>query len=136
MYTERGVDVDRKVDSLGRVTIPKEVRKQLKISDNETVEMSVENGAIVLKPKDKSIVDVRRTTIFNIDEAEIKKLKQKYKPGDKVKCLNMNDDSHLVPLNMEGKVICVDDTGSVHVKWNNGQQLAALMNIDAIEKIN
>ena len=38
----------RRVDSLGRIVIPKEIRKVLKIKENEQVEINVSNDQIVL----------------------------------------------------------------------------------------
>ena len=38
----------RRVDSLGRIVIPKEIRKDLKIKENEQVEINVSNDQIVL----------------------------------------------------------------------------------------
>ncbi len=38
----------RRVDSLGRIVIPKEIRKVLKIKENEQVEINVQDDSIVL----------------------------------------------------------------------------------------
>ena len=38
----------RRVDSLGRIVIPKEIRKVLKIKENEQVEINVSNDSIIL----------------------------------------------------------------------------------------
>ena len=38
----------RRIDNLGRVVIPKEIRKTLKIKENEQVEINVLNDNIVL----------------------------------------------------------------------------------------
>ena len=38
----------RRVDSLGRIVIPKEIRKVLKIKENEQVEINVSNDEIIL----------------------------------------------------------------------------------------
>ena len=40
----------RRVDDLGRVLIPKEIRRQYGITDGFPIEFFLENGAIVLKP--------------------------------------------------------------------------------------
>ena len=39
----------RRVDGLGRIVIPKEIRKVLKIKENEQVEINVDDDSIVLK---------------------------------------------------------------------------------------
>ena len=38
----------RRIDNLGRVVIPKEIRKTLKIKENEQVEINVLDDSIVL----------------------------------------------------------------------------------------
>lgn len=39
----------RKIDMLGRIVIPKEIRKSLKIDSGDDIEMFLDDGAIVLK---------------------------------------------------------------------------------------
>jgi len=129
--------MDRKVDGLGRVTIPKEVRIQVGLdTKSDWVELSVDNGCIILKPKQKTVLDKRRITKYVLDNNKIMELKNKYKPGDRVKLLNMESEYYLVPEGTLGTVDMVDDIGSVHVKWDDGSEVAVL-NItgDAIEKI-
>ena len=46
MYTSGMV---RRIDDLGRIVIPKEIRKKLRIRDGENLEILVENDNIVLK---------------------------------------------------------------------------------------
>ena len=136
MYTERGVGMERMIDAGGRVTIPKTVRTQLDIKDNEFLELTVEDGAIVLRPKPKTIVDLRRATKVHIDQRKVQAIKDKYQKGDRVELINMESAAYLIPRGMKGTVTEVDDLGSVHVKWENGMEVAVL-NIpgDAIEKV-
>lgn len=128
--------MDRIIDSLGRITIPKAVRKQLNIADNDTVELYVEDDAIVLRPKEKNVNDLRRITKVVIDTKKINDIKNKYHKDDLVRLINMESEDNLIPRGMTGKVVTVDDLGSVHVKWENGMELAVL-NIpgDVIEKV-
>lgn len=128
--------MDRKVDGLGRVTIPKEVRKQVGLDDNDFVDLFVEDGKIVLKPKQKTVLDKRRITKYRLDNNKIKNLKETYHKGDRVRLLNMESEYYLVPRGTEGTVELVDDIGSVHVKWDNGLEVAVLdITGDAVEKI-
>jgi AbrB family looped-hinge helix DNA binding protein len=128
--------MDRKIDGLGRVTVPKEVRSQLGLRDNDYMVLSVEDDAIVLRKKRKTITDIRRATKVHIDRARVESLKKTYKKGDKVELVNMESEAYLIPRGMKGKVIEVDDVGSVHIKWENGIE-AAVLDIpgDAIKKI-
>ena len=45
------IKVLRKVDELGRIVIPIDVRKQLGIKEGETLEISIENNKITLNKK-------------------------------------------------------------------------------------
>lgn len=128
--------MDRKVDGLGRVTIPKEVRNQVGIEDNDFVELYVKDGCIILEPKKKTILDKRRITKYKLDTKKIEALKETYKKGDRVRLLNMESDYYLIPRGAEGTVEMVDDIGSIHVKWDNGMEVAVLnVSGEAVEKI-
>lgn len=39
------------IDEKGRITIPKHVRERLDLSPGERIELDVENGSIVVRPK-------------------------------------------------------------------------------------
>ena len=41
--------VVRRIDELGRIVIPKEIRKTLKIKDGESLEIFLEDGNIILR---------------------------------------------------------------------------------------
>lgn len=43
------VGIVRQIDSLGRVLIPKELRRMLDIQTNDSFEMFIEDGAIVMR---------------------------------------------------------------------------------------
>lgn len=40
----------RRIDDLGRVVLPKEMRKAMKIENGDPVDMYLENGVITIKP--------------------------------------------------------------------------------------
>lgn len=49
----------RKIDDLGRITIPKDIRKELELQSGAEIEIELLNKVIYLKPhKDKSITEV------------------------------------------------------------------------------
>lgn len=45
----KATGVVRRVDDLGRIVIPKEIRRNLRIRDGESLEIFVDNNDIVLK---------------------------------------------------------------------------------------
>ena len=45
----KSIGITRRIDDLGRIVIPKEIRKNLKIKENEILEIFIENENIILK---------------------------------------------------------------------------------------
>lgn len=52
--------------------------------------------------------------------------------GARVRCIHMNDP-HPVPEGTEGTVRGVDDLGTLHVRWDNGQGLGLVPGEDRYE---
>ncbi len=65
----------RRVDSLGRIVIPKEIRKVLKIKENEQVEINVSNDSIILNRY--SNIDKYDIALANLISV-IENVKEKY----------------------------------------------------------
>lgn len=64
-------------------------------------------------------------------EATVKELKNKYPHGTRIKLVHMDDDQ-APPSGTLGTVRCVDDTGTVHVNWDNGSNLGVVYGEDTI----
>lgn len=47
----------RRIDELGRVVIPKEIRKVMKIKEGEPLEIFLDNGSVVLKKYRQDVAD-------------------------------------------------------------------------------
>ena len=71
---------------------------------------------------------------MRINEAMVKRIKETYKPGMRVRLLKM-DDIQAPPVGTEGTVRGVDDIGSVMVSWDNGSGLNVVLGEDEIEVI-
>ena len=73
---------------------------------------------------------------FFIDRDRIKRLKENYQAGCRVKLIHMNDpfNSRLFPGEL-GTVVCVDDVGTIHVKWDNGSTLSLIPGEDEWARI-
>ena len=52
----KSTGIVRKVDELGRVVIPIEIRNQLNISERDPIEIYVDNSLIILKKYEESCV--------------------------------------------------------------------------------
>ena len=55
--------MERKIDFLGRITIPKEVRSQLNWDDNDFLEMTISDDSLIFRKLQRQPLDIRRTTI-------------------------------------------------------------------------
>ena len=73
--------------------------------------------------------------MFSIRPEVLKRLREEYTPGTKVELIEMNDPYRDMPSGLKGTVTCVDDTGSIHVSWENGSSLAVIYGVDHIRKI-
>lgn len=62
----------RKVDDLGRIVIPKEIRKNLKISENDTLEIFSDSSSIVIKkPNTACIICGSKKSLVSIKDKMI-----------------------------------------------------------------
>lgn len=67
-------------------------------------------------------------------EACIKRLRHRYPAGCRVVLIKM-DDPMAPPIGTEGTVLCVDDTGSLLVDWDNGSGLNVIYGVDRVKKL-
>jgi hypothetical protein len=72
--------------------------------------------------------------MFGISESTVNYLKETYPVGTRVMCDYM-DDPRGVPSGTKGTVRNVDDMGTVHVSWDNGQGLGLAYGEDSYHKI-
>lgn len=56
----------RRIDDLGRIVIPKEIRRSLAIKEGDPLEISLENNKICLERYQTGNIDVLNTVIENI----------------------------------------------------------------------
>ena len=67
--------------------------------------------------------------------AQVEKVRNEFPKGSRVRLVRMDNEPRNIPVGTEGTVHHVDDTGSIHVHWDNGPTLAVLYGIDECEKI-
>ncbi|NCD07583.1 MAG: DUF4314 domain-containing protein [Spirochaetia bacterium] len=70
----------------------------------------------------------------NINKNQLQQLRKQYPIGCVVKLISM-DDSFAPKIGTLGKVIYVDDTGTIHVNWTNESTLGVVFGVDKIEKV-
>ena len=68
------------------------------------------------------------------NEAMLARLKKQYPEGTRIRLLHMNDP-HAVSQGTLGTVYGIDDTGSLLVRWDNGQGLNVLYGVDRVERV-
>ena len=70
------------------------------------------------------------------DREEVARIKKRYPTGCRVELTYMNDpfNSRLFPGEF-GTVVCVDDLGTIHVKWDNGSTLGVIPGEDSCVRI-
>lgn len=101
----KSTGIVRRLDDLGRIVIPKEIRKSLKFMEGDALELFVENNSLILKKYDNSdeisqncanwvnnnkekiisVSMVNNTTIcvFKTDNGELKSASATYNHSDK-----------------------------------------------------
>ena len=67
-------------------------------------------------------------------ERMAKMYKEMYPKGTRIELISM-EDSQAVPSGTKGTVVCVDDMGTIHMKWDNGRTLGLIPNVDSFKKI-
>ncbi len=63
------------------------------------------------------------------------RIKKNYPPGTRIKLDHMDDPYAPIPPGTKGTVICVDDIGQIHMRWDNGSGLALIPGEDSFHKI-
>ena len=61
--------------------------------------------------------------------------KEMYPKGTRIELIDMDDPYAPVPSGTKGTVVCVDDMGQIHMKWDNGRTLALVPSVDEFKTI-
>ncbi|WP_022761896.1 DUF4314 domain-containing protein [Butyrivibrio sp. AD3002] len=65
----------------------------------------------------------------------VKRIKEEYPEGTRVELVHMDDPYTKISEGTRGTVQVVDDTGTIHVKWDNGSSLGIVYGEDSCRKI-
>lgn len=65
---------------------------------------------------------------------KVKMYKEMYPQGTRIELLHMVD-VQAIPCGTKGTVVCVDDMGTIHMKWDNGRTLGLIPEEDNFRKI-
>lgn len=69
------------------------------------------------------------------NSASVESLRLHYPAGTRVALVVMNDPYSTLVVGDEGSVVYVDDTGTIHVQWDNGSNLGAVYGVDLVRKL-
>ena len=70
-----------------------------------------------------------------IKKEQLEALRERYPQGCRVELIKMDDPYREMPPGLKGVVTGVDDSGSIHVNWQNGSSLAVVFGEDECRKI-
>ena len=65
---------------------------------------------------------------------QVEEMRMRYPKGTRIELEKM-DDVQAPPIGTKGTVLCVDDTGSIMVSWDNGSHLNVIYGEDQVRKI-
>ena len=65
----------------------------------------------------------------------VERIKKEYPSGTRVELISMCDPYADMPSGTKGTVTGVDDTGTIHVHWDNGHSLGVVYGEDSCRKI-
>ena len=65
---------------------------------------------------------------------QVNMYKGMYPKGTRIELIHM-EDVQAVPSGTKGTVVCVDDMGTIHMKWDNGRTLGLIPEADSFRVI-
>ena len=72
---------------------------------------------------------------YIVKKEELEALREKYPQGCRVELVKMDDPYREMPPGLQGVVTGIDDSGSIHVDWQNGSSLAVIFREDECRKV-
>lgn len=73
--------------------------------------------------------------MFFPDKHIVNRIKKDYPEGTRVELVHMDDPYLKIPEGTNGTVQMVDDTGTIHVKWDCGSSLGIVYGEDSCRKV-
>jgi hypothetical protein len=65
----------------------------------------------------------------------VDRVKKEFPSGTRVELIELNDPYRHFDAGLKGTVSCVDDTGTIHVNWDNGSCLGIVYGEDSCRKL-
>ena len=67
--------------------------------------------------------------------AIVERIRKQYPIGTHIELVRMNDSYSKLKSGDKGTVFCIDDTGTIFAKWDNGERLGIVYGEDSCRKI-
>ena len=67
------------------------------------------------------------------DQKQVEQLRKRYPKGTRL-CLDFMDEPGM-PRGLQGTVEFIDDTGQIHMHWENGRSLAIVPGVDSFHRV-
>ena len=68
-------------------------------------------------------------------QKEVERIKEQYPVGTRIELICMDDPHSPIESGMQGTIECVDDAGTLHMKWDNGRTLGIVPGEDQFKVI-
>lgn len=65
----------------------------------------------------------------------VEHIRYDFPAGTRIELVEMNDPYRVMPKGLQGTVVSVDDTGTIHAKWDNGSTLGVVYGEDTCRKL-
>lgn len=146
----KATGIIRRIDDLGRIVIPKEIRKSLKINEGDKLEILVNNDQIILKKHSSiknikdisskvtdSIYSIVKSTIIITDTEKVisvsgknkKELLNKKISNELFKTIINKEDKQLEKISIVDNVI-FDEKSYISIIKDNGDVVGSLIVLD------
>lgn len=63
------------------------------------------------------------------------RMKENYPPGTRLELQSMDDPYTKILPGTRGTVLCVDDIGTIHIRWDNGSSLGLIPGVDRFRRL-
>lgn len=123
----------KKIDNLGRIVLPKELRRKLKIRENDELEMFLENDDTIVLRKYSTMNDIKNDcNIYAELLTKETNFKVMFTDKEKVTICKGKNTAHLIGEEISEKVIEIMDgrmlyniniTGNIKVLKNNNETI-------------
>lgn len=97
------------------------------------MEIGYHSGCVFCCGQRKTVRILKGGMRLNREAEKIEWLRQRYPMGTRL-CLDHMEGEPQMPVGLKGEVVCVDDIGQIHVKWENGSFLALNREVDQFHR--